>query len=114
MVAFLDIGPLTRGHALVIPKGHYANLLEAPPEVVGKVAAEIPAIARAVLAAVGARAFNLLANSGAEAQQSVEHLHFHILPRLSGGSFTIPWLPGKLEAGEGAALAETVRKNLHA
>ena len=94
VLAFLDIGPLTKGHALVIPKGHYANLLEAPVEVVGTVASAVPGVAKAVLAAVGAKAFNLLVNSGAEAQQSVEHLHFHILPRFSDGTFEIPWQAG--------------------
>lgn len=112
LLAFLDIGPLVKGHTLVIPKGHCTNTLDAPAEVLGRISGRIPAIARAVLAAVGAKGFHLLVNNGPEAQQSVNHLHFHILPRLAGGTFAIPWKAGKLEASEGAALAQSVQKQL--
>src|SRR5512136_659216 len=71
VLAFLDIGPLVRGHTLVIPKDHHATVMETPDESLAAINARIPKIARAVLAATGAKACNVLVNSGAEAQQSV-------------------------------------------
>ncbi len=112
VLSFLDIGPLTRGHTLVIPKAHYATASDIPPELLSQVAARIPLIAKAVLAATGARAYHILANNGREAQQSVEHLHFHVLPRYAGSKFHVPWEAGKLDLAEGAAFAGKVREML--
>jgi len=112
VLAFLDIGPLVRGHTLVIPKAHHANVMETPDEVIGTVNQRLPRIARAVLAATGTHACNILVNSGSEAQQSVGHLHYHILPRQSGDSFGIPWKAGSLDKQAGAALAAAIAKSL--
>lgn len=95
--AFLDIGPIVRGHCLVIPKAHYPTLMETPPEVLAAVNARLPKLARAVLAATGHTACHVLTNSGAEASQSVQHLHYHILPRYQGDGYTLSWPAGKLE-----------------
>ncbi|KAJ3211079.1 hypothetical protein HDU67_004787 [Dinochytrium kinnereticum] len=82
ILAFLDIAPLTKGHTLVIPKGHYANLLECPTDLVSYIAEKIPWLARGIMKAVDSSAFNVLQNNGATAGQVVFHLHFHILPRF--------------------------------
>src|SRR3954469_8223252 len=87
VLAFLDIGPVVKGHTLVIPKAHHATVMEIPPEVLGAVCQRIPKIARAVLAVTGAKACHVLANNGEEAMQSVAHLHYHIMPRASGDGF---------------------------
>jgi histidine triad (HIT) family protein len=108
VLAFLDIGPLVRGHTLVIPKNHHATVMEMEGEALGAVSARIPKVARAVLAATGANACNVLLNNGAAAQQSVGHLHYHILPRMGGDSFRIPWNAGALDKEAGAALAKAV------
>ena len=92
----MDIGPIVNGHVLVIPKSHCANVTDAPPEVLADLMKRIPAIAKATLAATGADAFHLLSNSGSNAQQSVMHLHFHIIPRMPGDGFHVPWQPRKL------------------
>ena len=110
VLAFLDIGPLVRGHTLVIPKDHHANVMETPDAVLGAVNQRLPRIARAVLAATGTKACNILANSGSDAQQSVPHLHYHILPRQSGDAFTIPWKAGSLDKPAGVALAAAVAR----
>src|SRR5271154_548624 len=81
VLAFLDVGPLVKGHTLVIPKAHHANVMETPPELLAAINERIPKIARAVLAATGVKACHLLVNNGSEAMQSVNHLHYHILPR---------------------------------
>src|SRR3954463_900191 len=74
VLAFLDIGPLVRGHTLVIPKEHHATVMEIPPAALAEVMERVPSIARAVIGAVGAKGCHMLVNSGAEAQQSVGHL----------------------------------------
>src|SRR4051812_34599432 len=91
VLAFLDIGPIVKGHTLVIPKAHHATVMEIPPAVLGAVNERIPKIAKAVLAEVGASACHVLVNNGTQAMQSVHHLHYHILPRSAGDGFTIPW-----------------------
>ena len=106
VLSFLDVGPLVEGHTLVIPKAHHATVMEIPPEVLAAVNARIPKIARAVLAATGAKACHVLVNNGAEAMQSVGHLHYHILPRRAGDTFRIPWPAGKLD--KGAELAKAI------
>ncbi len=110
--AFLDIGPLTRGHCLVIPKAHYRNVMEIEPEVLAAVSSRLPRMARAVLAATGAKACHVLLNNGVDALQSVDHLHYHIIPRQAGDGFTIPWHAGKLDRVEGAELAGKVAQQL--
>ena len=110
--AFLDIGPLVTGHTLVIPKAHYPTVMETPPEVLSAINARIPALSRAVLAATGAKACHVLVNNGSEAMQSVDHLHYHILPRKPGDSFRIPWNAGTLDKASGSSLAESIKSEL--
>jgi histidine triad (HIT) family protein len=108
VLSFLDIGPLVRGHTLVIPKQHHATIMETPTESLAAINERLPKIARAVLKATGAKACHVLLNNGAEAQQSVGHLHYHILPRVGGDSFHIPWNAGTLDKQAGATLAAAV------
>jgi histidine triad (HIT) family protein len=108
VLAFLDIGPLVRGHTVVIPKAHHATIMEVPPELLAQVTKRLPAITHAVLSATGTHACHLLVNNGSEAMQSVSHLHFHILPRKDGDNFRIPWNAGTLGKEEGAALSHEI------
>jgi len=110
VLAFLDIGPLVHGHTLVIPKDHHVSVLEIPAEALGAINQRLPKIANAVVKSVGAKACNILANAGSDAQQSVMHLHYHILPRKAGDTFHIPWHAGTLTKDAGAALAATISK----
>ncbi|HUO09528.1 MAG TPA: HIT family protein [Phycisphaerae bacterium] len=111
--AFLDVGPLVRGHTLVVPKAHHATVMDAPPEVVGAVSQRIPKISRAVLAATGAKACHVLVNNGSEAMQSVHHLHYHILPRKAGDEFHIPWNAKPLDKGSAPELVAAIQRGLH-
>jgi histidine triad (HIT) family protein len=86
--------------------------MEAPAELVAAVNHRMPKIARAVLAATGVKACHVLVNNGAEAQQSVGHLHYHILPRESGDGFGIPWKAGSLEKQAAAALASAMARGI--
>ncbi len=114
VLCLLDVQPVVRGHALVIPRRHVRNVLEIPGLELAKVAAHLPALSRAIIAAVAAPACHVLLNNGAAAMQSVEHLHFHIIPRRAGDVFQIPWPAGRLEPADAAALAANVREKLAA
>jgi histidine triad (HIT) family protein len=112
VLAFLDISPLVHGHTLVIPKAHHATVMEIPSEVLGAVNQRIPRISRAVLAAVGAKACHVLVNNGADAMQSVHHLHYHILPRMACDSFRLPWKTGNLDKAHAVELTQAMQKQL--
>ena len=83
VLAFLDIGPVSDGHTLVIPKQHFGKLHDCPPELLGEVGSRLGKIAGAVADAMGSEGYNLLCNNGRTAGQLVEHLHFHIVPRMA-------------------------------
>lgn len=84
--AFLDINPVSRGHALVVPKQHRETLDQCDATLAAKTFAAIPAIAKAVCAEAGTTDFNLLQNNGKYAGQEVPHVHFHIIPRFNQDS----------------------------
>ena len=103
VLAFLDIFPLSDGHTLVIPKERKAYLHELSDEASAAIGRVLPRIARAVMKATGATAYNILQNNGSEAHQAVFHVHFHVIPRLGGSGLGVGWQPGKLgpeRAGE--------------
>ncbi|MFA1819069.1 HIT family protein [Virgibacillus oceani] len=83
--AFLDLSQVTKGHTLVIPKTHTKNIYETPPEVAKELFARIPDIANAVKETYKPVGMNLLNNNEAPADQSVFHLHIHIIPRYGDG-----------------------------
>ena len=100
VLAFLDIGPLSPGHTLVIPKERKAYLHELSDESASALGRVLPRIARAVLRATGASAYNVLQNNGAEAHQAVFHVHFHIIPKLGGEGLGIEWNARSIENAE--------------
>ncbi|MFX3673791.1 MAG: HIT family protein [Paenisporosarcina sp.] len=81
VVAFMDIMPLTKGHTLLIPKKHYANVYEMPSEEAGQLFSVVPKIASALNTAFEPAGLNLINNNGAPAGQSVFHFHLHFIPR---------------------------------
>lgn len=111
--AFLDIGPLSRGHVLVIPKEPARTLDELSEESAAEIGRVLPKLCRAVLRATGASAYNILQNNGALAHQAVMHVHFHIIPKYEGGAgLGIDWKPGNLEKNEGQTLAQAIVSEL--
>lgn len=112
VLAFLDIGPVSDGHVLVIPKQHFEKLHECPPELLGKVGSCLGRIAGAVAGAMQSDGYNLLCNNGRAAGQLVEHLHFHIIPRNAGDGVFNRWAAYKYSEGKIEAIAESIRKNL--
>jgi histidine triad (HIT) family protein len=112
VVSFLDIGPISDGHALVIPKQHFEKLHECPAELLGQVSLRLGKIAQAVAKATGCDGYNVLCNNGRAAGQIVEHLHFHIIPRTTGDGVFNRWPAYKYPQGKIEAIAEQIRKNL--
>src|SRR5580704_15241884 len=111
VLAFLDVGPLSRGHTLVIPKQAVATLDQLSDDDAAAIGRVLPRIARAVLAATGATAFNVLQNNGTAAHQAVHHVHFHIIPKYDDGSgLGIEWNARKLDGG--AELAAAIARQL--
>jgi len=112
VLAFLDIGPISDGHTLVIPKQHFEKLHNCPPELLGRVGSRLGKIARAVTAAMNSDGYNVLCNNGRAAGQHIEHLHFHIIPRNTGDGLFDQWPAYKYEQGKIELIAEEIRKSL--
>ncbi len=109
VLAFLDISPLSRGHTLVIPKEAAATVDQLSDEASAAIGRVLPRISRAVLAATGATAFNILQNNGASAHQAVFHVHFHIIPKFEDGTgLGIGWKPQAITAEAAKSLAAQI------
>jgi histidine triad (HIT) family protein len=104
-VAFMDINPATRGHVLVIPRAHAADLLEVPGEDLAACARAAQAVARAAKDKLGADGVNLLNSCGQAAWQTVFHFHVHVIPRYAGDPMRLPWVPAPGDREEIAAAA---------
>ena len=106
VLAFLDVGPLSLGHVLVIPKERVAFLHELSDDAAAAIGRVLPRITRAVMDVTGCADYNVLQNNGAGANQAVFHVHFHIIPKHSDGSgLGIEWNAGELVGGDGLAAA---------
>ena len=112
VLAFLDIGPLADGHTLVIPKERKAKLHELSEESAAALGRVLPRLCRAVLAATGASAYNVLQNNGAAAHQAVDHVHFHIIPRIGGHGLGVGWRAGSLDDARARELVAKIRAAL--
>lgn len=111
--AFLDIGPLSKGHLLVVPKEPAVTLDQLSDDSAAAVGRVLPRLARAVMAATGATAYNVLQNNGARAHQAVPHVHFHVIPKeADGAGLGVGWPAGRLSAADGAALAAEISRLL--
>jgi histidine triad (HIT) family protein len=112
VLAFLDIGPLSRGHTLVIPKERKAFVHELSDESAAAIGRALPRLCRAVLEATGATAYNILQNNGSAAHQVVMHVHFHIIPKLGGQGLGIGWQPTSLSNEDAAELLAKMKAAL--
>lgn len=109
-VVFLDILPMSVGHAIVVPKTHSENLLEANPTDVSAVLATMQRIAPAFGSALGADAMNIGINCGAAAGQTIFHSHAHMIPRVTGTPRSFEHMTVTQE--ELAATAEKLRAKM--
>jgi len=112
VLAFLDIGPVSDGHTLVIPKQHFSKVHECEPAVLAAVGGCLGKVAGAVVQAMEADGYNVLCNNGRAANQVVEHLHFHIIPRKTGDGVFTEWPSYTYGDGAMQSIAEKIRKSL--
>lgn len=92
----LDLGPATKGHALIVPKEHAANLFELPEELTAKAFVLAKEMAGKMKDALNCDGFNLVQNNGIAAGQTVFHFHIHLIPRYDNDGAGISWKPGSL------------------
>ncbi len=105
----LDLSPATKGHALIIPKNHMANIFEMDESTAGKVFVLASRSAKALKDALHCDGLNIVQNNGEIAGQTVFHFHMHIIPRYEGDNQNINWVPGTSEADERDAVAEQIK-----
>jgi len=108
-VAFMDINPATRGHTLVVPRRHAANVLEIEPDDLAATVLAAQRLARLITERLGADGVNLLNSCGSVAWQTVFHLHVHVIPRYAGDPLRLPWTPAPGDPDEIAAAAAELR-----
>ena len=99
VLAFLDIGPVSKGHTLVIHKQHTSSVARTDPQILKDIAEVLPVLTSAVQKAMNADGCNILCNNGAAAGQVVDHLHFHIIPRKINDGVFNRWISFEYEDG---------------
>ncbi len=107
--AFLDINPATRYHTLVIPKAHYTNIFDIAEEDLKEVITVVQKIARLYREKLGMEDIQIISNTGAAAQQTVFHIHFHIVPRSTTDGQDIHWVTHREWRGEFNDMLEKLR-----
>jgi len=90
-VAFLDINPVNPGHVLVVPKAHHTQLGELPEDLAAHAGSLLPRLCRAVRAVTGADGLNVIVNNGRVAGQTIDHVHWHVIPRSRHDAVHWPW-----------------------
>ena len=119
-IAFMDIRPVNRGHALVMPKKHYRDLLEMPPEEVGHLFKDVQKVALRIKKVTGADGISIMQSNGRAALQDVFHMHVHVIPRFGADktrtafiSLMKPLLktPSRSELDDVARLIKTVKSS---
>lgn len=107
----LDLGPATRGHALLLPKEHYKNLFELDDETASKILGIAKKVGAKMVKALHADGFNLVQNNGEPAGQTVFHFHMHLIPRYENDGAGIGWKQGALTDDAKEELVELLKDN---
>lgn len=108
----LDMGPATKGHALILPKEHFQDVCELEENVAAKILPLGAKIGTAMKKSLGCAGFNLVQNNGTAAGQTVFHFHVHVIPRYEGGPSIVSWTPGSETSEELAKTAEKIKDAL--
>ena len=98
VLAFLDIGPIIKGHTLVIPKAHHDPLTALPADLLARVMQVVQRVAAAQLSGLGADGVNVHQSNGAAAGQVVPHVHFHVIPRFADDGHRWNWAARKYDS----------------
>ncbi len=107
-LAFLDVGPLSEGHTLVIPKGHWTTLDQVPAPIAAEIGLVVKRVGRSVAKVTGCAGWNVLQNNGECAGQVVPHVHFHVIPRRAGDGLGYRWSAGELDKSKAESLREAI------
>ena len=108
----LDLGPAARGHALILPKNHFADVCELDQKTAAGVLPLGAKIGKAMKKGLGCAGFNLVQNNGESAGQTVFHFHMHIIPRYENGPDMVSWTPGTASPQELEETAGVIRENI--
>ncbi len=112
-LAFMDIGPVSKGHVLVVPKEHHDPLMNTPDKILHALVSVAKKIAQAQKKGLKADGINLTQANGEVAGQIIPHIHFHIIPRYKNSDSAQNWHPGKYESQkEKEQYAEKIRSAL--
>lgn len=111
-LAFLDLSQANLGHTLVVPKQHYANLLELDTEVAGHLFKVVSTLTKGISKALDVKDFNILNNCGEIAGQTVHHFHIHIIPRKLNDNIKIEFSSNKLTDEEFIELKNKIKEAL--
>lgn len=106
----LDLGPATKGHALILPKNHYANIYELPEEDACNVIKIAKKMAIRMTDKLGCDGFNIVQNNGEAAGQTVFHFHMHLIPRYKNDGQTIGWKPGEPSSDELDSIVDIIKE----
>jgi histidine triad (HIT) family protein len=109
-VAFMDINPATRGHALVVPREHSADLIDVSDDDLQRTMLAARRLTLRMQAALDPDGFNILNSCGRAAWQTIFHFHLHVIPRYDDDPLKLPWIPRGGEPDEIAAVADRIRK----
>ena len=106
----LDIEPASKGHALILPKEHYANLYELDDEVTAKVLVLAKKMITKLTDILGCDGYNIVQNNGTVAGQTVFHYHMHLIPRYENDTVDIKWKPGTLTEEDKAEILSKIQE----
>ena len=115
VLAFMDIGPVAKGHTLVVPRQHVDPITHTPPATLQKLIVVVQKIARAQIKAFRADGINVAQANGRPAGQMVPHIHFHVIPRFAADEHHRNWVPMKYDTPEemaayGLKIAEALKQ----
>jgi histidine triad (HIT) family protein len=111
-LAFMDIGPISPGHTLLVPKAHYETIHQMPADEAAHLARHIPVLAAAVQKAVSAEGINVLQNNGPCSGQEVLHVHVHLIPRWPEDGLGFRWPAREADPEVLKQQAEAIRQRL--
>ncbi len=109
---FFDINPASKGHCLIVPKQHYNDIFDMDAETGGKLFSLATVVARSLKKELNCEGMNIVQNNGIIAGQTVFHFHLHLIPRYTGDTVNVSWVPGEANPDELADLAKRVCKNI--
>ncbi|MHC5135204.1 MAG: HIT family protein [Planctomycetota bacterium] len=112
VLAFMDVGPVSEGHVLVVFKEHTCSVDQTDPLAMAEIAKVLPKLAGSVKNAMDADGYNVLCNNGASAGQVVEHMHFHIIPRKENDGVFNQWPSFQYPEGKAKEIAAKIREKI--